>query len=308
MNDVSVIFSGSSNRMLLFSSGITTGIISSTIANRREVDKLKEMLDQTQNLAKDLHEELEMKDSLTVKELAYEDSALQSDDYKSEGQLHDHSQEKSESMSKIEAELEAELERLGLSVSNSNSDQDVSESSSNHTVDVNYAVSPWELSIRLHEVIQSRLEARIAELERALENSQKKVQHIESERMAVQRNEYSETESSTQSPFFMEEEDDSIDQPLVLNLSGEALEAYKEAHEEIFNTDISDSREDGSVPEHDNSRDWGFNGLEGRGGEDEEDEDDEFGQLLIKQIVEKMRQGSRALLNAQQMLDSIDDQ
>lgn len=44
----------------------------------------------------------------------------------------------------------------------------------------NYAVSPRELSLRLHEVIQSRLEDRVLELETALQNSQRKLNLMES--------------------------------------------------------------------------------------------------------------------------------
>lgn len=113
--------------------------MSSIIANQKEVDKLKELLKQTENLVQDLHEELEMKDSLTVKELASENCESQGTHNDS---LRDtaptpfsleHSVidrrvftkesyspkvgETPDSMSKIEAELEAELERLGLNMS-----------------------------------------------------------------------------------------------------------------------------------------------------------------------------------------------
>ena len=45
----------------------------------------------------------------------------------------------------------------------------------------NYTVSPRELSLRLHDVIQSRLEARIEELENALQNNHKKQQLLNTE-------------------------------------------------------------------------------------------------------------------------------
>ena len=125
--------------MILFCLGISIGIIASILTNKREVDNLKEVLKQTENLVQDLQEELEMKDSMTVKELAndnYEsqdtcdnscdralnafspemhlDGSTKYDDKKSYDQK---AEESSETMSKIEAELEAELERLGLNIS-----------------------------------------------------------------------------------------------------------------------------------------------------------------------------------------------
>ncbi|MCI52128.1 hypothetical protein A2U01_0073372, partial [Trifolium medium] len=59
----------------------------------------------------------------------------------------------------------------------------VSETDANVTTPLpaNYAVSPHELSLRLHEVIKNQLEERVKELEIALENSQRKVRFLESE-------------------------------------------------------------------------------------------------------------------------------
>lgn len=45
---------------------------------------------------------------------------------------------------------------------------------------INYAVSPRELSLRLHELIESRLEAHIKELEIALEYSENGAQTLRS--------------------------------------------------------------------------------------------------------------------------------
>lgn len=124
---------------MLFCLGISIGIISSFMTNKSEVDKLKELLKQTENLVQDLQEELEMKDSLTVKELADENYGSQdtcdnsitervqntfsseqnidsSTRYDSGVSYLQKAEESSESMSKIEAELEAELERLGLNM------------------------------------------------------------------------------------------------------------------------------------------------------------------------------------------------
>uniref|UniRef100_A0A5B6Z8V8 Uncharacterized protein n=1 Tax=Davidia involucrata TaxID=16924 RepID=A0A5B6Z8V8_DAVIN len=133
---------GSSHGALLFCFGILVGIISSVLANKREVDKLNELLKQTENLVQDLQDELEMKDSLTVKELAMEDYESQDtrdcfynnraphafsleqnlgESTKCDvNELHDKkAEEYLESMSKIEAELEAELERLELNMNSS---------------------------------------------------------------------------------------------------------------------------------------------------------------------------------------------
>lgn len=238
---------GSPDGMVLFCLGISIGMIFSQISNKREVDEMKELLQRTENLVQDLQEELEMKDSLTVKELANEDYESQythdhafgseaNEDYESQD-AHEHAchngpsnrfssepcdqkaEENSELMSKIEAELEAELERLELSMNSSclerklsnlveldpdivadvaqgelkvemvgrqtggqdDSYQDVSSTSTTHSA--NYAVSPRELSLRLHEVIQSRLEERVKELETELQNSNRKLQFMESERL-----------------------------------------------------------------------------------------------------------------------------
>ncbi|KAF8399596.1 hypothetical protein HHK36_015465 [Tetracentron sinense] len=281
--------------MLLFCLGITIGVMSTVVANKREVDKLNGLLKQTENLVQDLQEELEMKDSLTVKELVNEGYELQETNDSSfhnresnvfspeqeldESTKYDNNEtdgqkaENSESMSKIEAELEAELERLELNMNASSlerrlsalieidpdfvadivqeelkadmvmkragdqadSDQDASGTSTTHTHTANYAVSPRELSLRLHEVIQSRLEERIMELETALQHSQKRAHSMKSERMNLRRN-FSNSEiesSSTQESPTVIEEVNSIAQPLVLNLSEEALDAYNEAYEEF---------------------------------------------------------------------------
>ena len=126
--------------MLPFYLGFSIGLISSYVANKREIDKLKELLKHTQNLVQDLQEELEMKDSVTVKELSNEncesldisensffgrrernlDSSAKSDDKEL---FEQNAEEGSESLSKIEAELEAELQRLGLNTHTSSTDQ-----------------------------------------------------------------------------------------------------------------------------------------------------------------------------------------
>lgn len=135
--------SGTSQGALLFCLGLSLGLISSFLTNKREVDKLSDLLKQTESLVQDLQDELEMKDSLTVKELAVEDSESQDtqNDAFNNGPLHAFSSEEKlndcdneykdqkaeeESFSKIEAELEAELERLELNMSSSRLDRKIS--------------------------------------------------------------------------------------------------------------------------------------------------------------------------------------
>lgn len=112
------------------------------------MDKLNGLLKQTENLVQDLHEELEMRDSLTVKELAsgdYESQDTHNSSYNNESlhvfspqkKLHDSSKHCVEeyhcqhsegaSISKIEAELEAELERLELNMNSFKLEDEYSE-------------------------------------------------------------------------------------------------------------------------------------------------------------------------------------
>lgn len=88
---------------MLLQIGISIGIMSSFMASQAEVSKVKQELKQTENLVHDLEDELEMKDSLIVKEIDIEKAA-----------------DNSESISNIEAELEAELERLEINMNSSN--------------------------------------------------------------------------------------------------------------------------------------------------------------------------------------------
>lgn len=365
---------GSANGMLLFFLGITIGIISTVIANKREVDKLNEMLKQTENLVQDLHEELEMKDSLTVKELTNEDNEFQnrnehsflnknSNDFLTQRELdgsgrydkkvlpNQKAEENFESMREIEAELEVELERLELNMKasslNANSEfgeldpnfvaevvrgdlridtvkgqpdsvREASGTATNQTHTPNYAVSPHELSLRLHELIQSRLEARIMELETQLQDQQNGANFRSNEsQLLSSKREFSHCEidssSTEESPVFIDEGNESHE-PLVMSLSGEALNAYNEAYEEMMKmTENNQENPDNGCDLHHEineemwPRSWGSNEV-GESGEETEDEDDVMGKLLIKQIVEKTRQGSPALLNAQKLLYSMDRQ
>lgn len=154
------------------------------------------------------------------------------------------------------------------------------------THSANYAVSPRELSLRLHEVLQSQLEERIRELEAEIENKQ--IQNHES---------WKDLSSSDAGDGYL------VDEPVVLNLSGEALDAYNEACNEFAKFDDTDEEGVERTPiyrrEDDGSRNGG-----GTSGDDKDFDEDEMEKLLIKHIVEKARQGSPAVLNAQRVLFS----
>ncbi|XP_040989384.1 uncharacterized protein LOC121236932 isoform X2 [Juglans microcarpa x Juglans regia] len=223
---------GSPDGIILFGLGIYLGIISSIMTNKREVDNLKELLKQTQNFVQDLQDELEMKDSVVVKELDNENYKSQNPSDNSydmalttvstephtsstkyaDKKIYDWTvEESSEPMSKIEAELEmlelninassldrrlSDLVELDLDfvadfaqgelradmindrAAQPKSNEDARDTSTPHSG--NYSVSPRELSLRLHEVIQSRLEDRVLELETALQNSQRKLNLMQS--------------------------------------------------------------------------------------------------------------------------------
>ena len=368
-------FSGLSDAMVLLQVGVSIGLIASFMARQAEVSKVKQELKKTENVVHDVEDELEMKDSLIVKEVDTEKAA-----------------ENSESISNIEAELEAELERLEINMvevcclhfklcsllclalsehldSNSRlfqfvffcqmeqdlevefaqgeliadrvrgkreSNQDPSGNSTPESG--NYAVSPRELSLRLHKVINTRLEKRITELETALQESQRKVEQLVME---------SESKKSSWSRVWearevMTNKSDSIAiehtktnnnhaemQPVVMNLSGEALDAFNESYDELMNIN-DDSEDDDESPleemheselihheDFSSTSPWShhqgddskaqeqelldFIGLEEQ---DEEisDFESEMEKQLIKQIVEKTKQGSPVVLNAQKML------
>lgn len=59
-------------RLRIFSTGVSIGIISSTLSNKNELDALKGTVKRMENLIQDLHDELEMREGLTVKELPNE--------------------------------------------------------------------------------------------------------------------------------------------------------------------------------------------------------------------------------------------
>ncbi|CDP00439.1 unnamed protein product [Coffea canephora] len=228
--------------MLLFLIGLTIGITPEVFTYTREVKKLNEKLKLAENLVQDLQEELDMKDKLTVKELAGEISQPLSTKNLSSfneeptvscsdpGDDSITSYDSKLSMSKIEAELEAELGRLGIhtdlertsdfgepdsqcevdtirgdikldalrrqyeNASESVSDEE-SDTTNGPTPPANYAVSPRELSMRLHKLRESRLEARIKELENALQNIQNEFHSLEPQCITSLDSAYSDGES-----------------------------------------------------------------------------------------------------------------
>lgn len=130
---------GLPNPKLLFFLGISIGVMSTTLANKGEMENLNEQLKENENLVRDLQEELEMKEQLNVKELkldeAFESSATSKHPLLSDTPHGSYTEQEldiynncdgeepddqkavsSEAMSKIEAELEAELERLEINM------------------------------------------------------------------------------------------------------------------------------------------------------------------------------------------------
>ncbi|ESW27230.1 hypothetical protein PHAVU_003G184800 [Phaseolus vulgaris] len=384
LSSTSNVFSGKHihtqhDASFLFSLGISFGIITSLLANKREMDNLRELLKETENLVEDLQEGLEMKDSMRVKE-------LHNRNYGSQG-TYDHSlcdkelngfspekhmdnfpitdckksydqkeEESSESMSKIEAELEAELERLGLNMNEPDQERpqselveldpdfvadfaqgelqtdvidgkgffhsELNEDDSGTLVPVNYAVSPHELTLRLHEVNQSRLEGRVQELEIALENSERKLWFMESEH-----------ESDSQKCFPREgnllacNDCEPMTEPLVMNLSDDPPGVYNDTYyEEIIKIDDFEENSPSSIHiteceaanEERLSRELSsgevtmLEGLSSSnyGSNDVGDEtcecDYEMERQLIRQIVERTKKGSPVFHNARRILYSMD--
>uniref|UniRef100_A0A1J3JJN4 Uncharacterized protein n=1 Tax=Noccaea caerulescens TaxID=107243 RepID=A0A1J3JJN4_NOCCA len=333
--------------------------------------KAKAEIKQTENLVKDLEDELKTKDALTEKD----------DLQNGEKQCDEKTAEKSESISKIEAELEAELERLEINMTFSNIETRLSdvfelepdfevefaqgelrddlvgmqrfnettesnkEPSGNATPESgNYTVSPRELSLRVHKVINSRNEERIKELEIALQESQRKVEQLvmeaEEKKKPVSRfweshDEVMKHRRDSNRPVSVDKPAETQPLVLVMSLAGEALDAFNESYEELM--DINDYSEDDELPfkmqdqqeelsltsksspwshrddikgSSRTSEDVSFLRLQDllglRDKEEEEEEDGEFESememQLIKQIVEKAKQGSSAVFNAQKML------
>lgn len=140
--------------MLLLSTGLSIGILSSSLSNKKEFDTLKGKLKRMENLVQDLQDELEMKEGLTVKELSNETCGehdgkvstvkkiitfcnlfkakayvylsiyLLLIDNNNNGKIHGVDPEP---MSKIEAELEAELARLELNITSKRLEEETSD-------------------------------------------------------------------------------------------------------------------------------------------------------------------------------------
>lgn len=146
------MFSASSNETLLWPGlfdkifmyclGVNVGVMFAALANKRELEKLNGMLKYSESLVQDLQEELEMKDSVFVRELENETNearepnlisnaekstasiqnqalpspepvnVIEEDDQQAPSEL----ASDPEALTKIEAELEAELERLEQSL------------------------------------------------------------------------------------------------------------------------------------------------------------------------------------------------
>lgn len=246
----------------------------------------------------------------------------------------------------VYGELKADMLPGGVSEDQDDSASD-SENTTNHNHNVNHAVSPRELSLRLHDVIQLRLEERIKELEDELQQTKKQLQSAESERLPSQRAFSSsdmESSSNQDSPTGIAG-DTALAQPFCLNLAGDALDTYNEAYEEITRTANmvnnlpSTTNMTGELGHglysSERSFTWAMEvpkrcgretkweqNLKSTGlnddheileihttNEDEynDDEDDDEMKMLIEQILERTRQGSPIVLHAQRYLFPKDD-
>lgn len=228
----------------------------------------------------------------------------------------------------VQGELRADNLASIVLKSQVNSSSDTNTTSTSPTYNDNYAVSPKELSLRLHQLIQTRLEERIEELERELLQSQRQLQVMEAERVSSQR-----TFSNSDMGFSWNQESprgtkpsSAAIHPFCLNLSGDALCAYDEAYEEFMQVAgkedtplsptnkgewINGCKSDSSC----RSLPWENMLWSSRGSDEtmkyEEEEqdgesgnvtDEEEGRMLIRQLVERTKQSSSALMNAQKML------
>lgn len=174
----------------------------------------------------------------------------------------------------------------------SESGNETTDTMTNCSKPANYAVSPRELSWRLHELIESRLEARIKELEIELGNRQNTI--------SGRRFSYSETESSSthQSPTCICSGHDKLQ---------ERASTYKDNNGILLKViDKEQEKEDGeydSISHHglvmedrsealvqDIQRRTSF--MYSGDSTSEDEGSDESDMLLIKQIVERRKSGS----------------
>ncbi|KAL7091254.1 hypothetical protein ACP275_12G094200 [Erythranthe tilingii] len=265
-----------SDAMLLFVTGMTVGIMSATTAWKNEVEKSNKQLNQMHNLVQDLHEELDMKDVLIVKEITDEGYLPPQENdtppsiqepITSPSNVADEEDRKMEKLSKIEAELEAELEMLenNLKIFGVSEFDPVFEPDIVRVQPVNYAVNPWELSLRLHELIESRLEKRINELETALAKTRNGDKVLGSQPIVFPKRifSYSETESSS-----------THQSPACICYIDKDQENEEGDESQFFDKQISTR----------------FMSNEDCSSEDEGTDESEM--LLIKQIVERTKSGS----------------
>ncbi|KAK8937383.1 hypothetical protein KSP39_PZI012098 [Platanthera zijinensis] len=371
----------SGDGMFMFLLGVAIGATSNVASHRIEVEKLNKLLKDNKNLVQDLHEELEMKEFLTVKELANGTDGSEELERNNLHESFDIFQNQNsniynpaqkmddcdnvcmtkvgKNLSEIEAELEAELERLEININASSREQrtrhlvevdseltvdvvsggfredllvkcmaedgkDATASSTTEAYDANYSVSPKELSLRLHKVIESRLEERIKELETELEQTQLKLKLVEAERVTSSKPPFSSSDagsSNHSSPRTLNQKDS----VLRSDLSGDALIAYDEAYEEFMRlADTEDEKLSYSICSEDKnlSKDcendeaceqilWRSGSYDISATDDDDDgggDNDIFfeGKDLIQKFLEKTKKGSPALLKAQKMFLMLD--
>ncbi|XP_011075667.1 uncharacterized protein LOC105160099 isoform X2 [Sesamum indicum] len=243
----------------------------------------------------------------------------------------DRNTENLELLSKIEAELEAELEMLennykasalerisGVVELDPDFEPDIIQRDLKSTMDngmsesgdettdttthgsppANYTVSPWELSLRLHELIESRLQMRIKELETALCNSQNRVQILGSQSIVSGRRfSYCTTESSSvqQSPT---EEHDKQYGPSAENQEKETngillrvREKDQESQDGEYSSNAGKHSIDRLMPQI-AYQDTSTSFMSDEDCLSEDNETDESEMLLIKQILERRKSGS----------------
>ncbi|XP_076884712.1 uncharacterized protein LOC143533981 [Bidens hawaiensis] len=186
------------NDMVSLFLGITIGILLTIVSNKREIDHLNELLEQAENMVKDLHNKLEIKDGFNTTnkhDIESNEPAMYSPKVKNfelpsdiEAELESELERLEENMQRlsgvveIDSDFEADMARGDLNLdtltwqldSEPESDRDDTRVKSESTgkpffLTPNYTVSSLDLRLRLHEVIESELRARIEELEAVLQ-------------------------------------------------------------------------------------------------------------------------------------------
>ncbi|KAI3816631.1 hypothetical protein L1987_16334 [Smallanthus sonchifolius] len=184
------------NDMVSLFLGVTIGILSTVVTNQQEIEHLNELLEQAENMVKDLHNKLELKDGFNTRNehdtesnmpATYSPKAknfeLTSDieaELEAELERLEENMQKLSSVVEIDSDFEADMARGDLNLdtltwqldNQSESDHDdkwvKSESTGQPVFTPNYTVSSLDLRLRLHEVIETELRARIEELEAVL--------------------------------------------------------------------------------------------------------------------------------------------